>query len=181
MLKFILAIVVIAIVAVLGYAAIRPDSFRVQRSATIKAPPEKIYALIQDFNQWGAWSPYEKRDPAMHRIYGDITAGKGATYAWDGNRNVGKGHMEITETVPPSATSAGKILIKLDFEKPIEGHNIAEFTVEPQSGDTTAVTWAMSGPSPYVAKLMGVFFNMDKMIGKEFEAGLANLKTASEQ
>lgn len=178
MLKIIGVVVLIAAVVVAGiliYAATRPDSFRVQRSATIKAPPEKIFPLINDFSQWPNWSPYETKDPAMQREMSAITAGQGATYAWKGNRNVGQGRMEIVESAP-----ARMIVIKLDFISPIEGHNTATFTLEP-AGDATNVTWAMDGPSPYIAKVMGVVFDMDKMIGTDFAAGLANLKALAEK
>ncbi len=178
-LAYIAAALVVVIAGILIYAATRPDNFRVQRSATIKAPPEKIYALINDLPGWRAWSPYEKKDPDMKRSFSGPPSGKGAVYEWDGNKNVGKGRMEITEATPP-----GKILIKLDFIKPFEGHNTAEFTMEPK-GDSTVVTWAMYGPCPYVAKVMGVvmglFIDMDDMIGNDFAAGLANLKTVAEK
>ena len=169
--------VVIAIVLIL--AMTNPDRFRVERAAAIKAPPEKIFSLIDDFHQWGNWSPWEGRDPAMKRTFEGAARGKGAVYAWDGNKNVGAGRMEIL-----SATSPSTVMIKLDFIKPFEGHNTAEFTILPQGGATnvtTNVTWAMHGPAPFISKLMQVFMNMDGMIGKEFEAGLANLKKAAEQ
>ena len=170
------AIVVILLVAALViYAATRPDTFRVQRSAEIKAAPDKLYAQIIDLRAWSAWSPYEKRDPAMKRTFGTTTSGKGAVYEWDGNKDVGAGRMEIMEAAP-----ASKIVIKLDFLRPFEGHNTAEFTLLPK-GDLTTVTWAMYGPSAFVTKLMGIFFNMDTMIGKDFEAGLANLKVQAEK
>ncbi|WP_158885500.1 SRPBCC family protein [Rhodanobacter sp. L36] len=175
MFKTIAILVVIAIVAVLAVAATRPDAFRVERSITIKAPPERIFARIDDFHQWASWSPYEKMDPAMRRSFSGSTSGNGATYAWDGNSKAGAGRMEIVQSSSPS-----KIVIKLDFTRPIEGHNLAEFTLQPQ-GEMTTVTWSMHGPSPYVAKLMGIFFNMDHMIGKDFEVGLANLKAVSEK
>lgn len=178
MLKVIAAIVVIVLVIVAGiliYAATKPDTFRVQRSASIKAPPEKIFPLINDLAQWRTWSPYEAKDPAMQREMSAVTAGTGATYAWKGNRNVGEGRMEIVESTPPS-----KIAIKLDFISPIEGHNVATFTLEP-AADGTNVTWAMDGPSPYIAKVMGVVFDMDKMIGTDFAVGLANLKALAEK
>ena len=172
----IIAVVVLVVVAgILIYASTQPDSFRVQRSASIKAPPEKIFPLINDLKAWVTWSPYEKKDPAMKRSFGAVTAGKGATYGWDGDRNVGQGHMEILETSPPN-----KAVIKLDFIKPFEAHNTAEFTLEPKA-DTTLVTWAIYGPSALVTKVMGLFFNMDTMIGKDFEAGLADLKAAAEK
>ena len=170
----VLAVLAVGIVSILAYAATRPDDFRVQRSATIKAPPEKIFPFINDFKQWGAWSPYEKIDPAMKRSYGATTAGKGATYAWEGDSNVGTGHMEILDAPAPQ-----KVVIKLDFLKPFEAHNTAEFTLQPQ-GDGTRVTWAMQGPTPFIGKIMHVFMNMDRMVGKDFETGLANLKRAAE-
>jgi carbon monoxide dehydrogenase subunit G len=171
-----IALVILALIAVLLiYGATRPDTFRVERTTRIQAPAAKIFPLIDDFHRWNAWSPYEKLDPGMKRTFGGAPTGKGATYAWEGNDKAGAGRMEITESTP-----ASKIAIKLDFIKPFEGHNVAEFTLQPQ-GDATQVTWAMHGPSPYIAKLMGIFFNMDQMIGKDFEAGLANLKTATEK
>ena len=175
MIKKIVIVVAVLLAAVLIYAATRPDTFRIQRSASINAPPEKVFALINDFHGWSAWSAWEKKDPAMKRTFSGPASGNGAVYEWDGNSSVGKGRMEITESSPSS-----KIAIKLDFIKPFEGHNVATFTLEPQGG-ATMVTWAMDGPSPYIAKLMGVLFNMDKMIGADFEAGLANLKAAAEK
>lgn len=175
MLKKIALVIVLAIAALLIFAATRPDTFRVERTARINAPAEKIFPLIDDFHRWSAWSPYEKLDPAMKRTFGGTASGKGATYAWEGNDKAGAGSMQIVESTP-----ASKVAIKLDFIKPFEGHNTAEFKLQPQ-GEATQVTWAMYGPSPYVAKLMGIFFNMDQMIGKDFEAGLANLKTATEK
>lgn len=175
MLKKIAIVIVVAIIAVLGFAATKPDSFRVERSATIKAPPEKIFAYINDFHRWNQWSPYEKLDPAMTRTLSGAESGKGAIYEWSGNNQAGAGRMEITDSTP-----ASKITIKLDFSKPMEGHNTAEFTFTPQ-GDSTQVSWAMSGPMPYIAKVMSIFFNMDQMIGKDFETGLGNLKALSEK
>ncbi len=175
MFKTIAIVVVVLIAGVLAFAATRPDAFRVERSVTIKAPPEKIYPYIDDFNRWSVWSPWEKLDPAMKRTFSGAPAGKGAVYAWQGNGKVGEGRMEILESSPSS-----KLLIKLDFIKPFEGHNTAEYTLVP-AGDSTRVTWAMYGPAPYISKLMGVFVSMDSMIGKDFEAGLANLKAAAEK
>jgi uncharacterized protein YndB with AHSA1/START domain len=175
MLKKIALVIVVLIAAVLVYAATRPDSFSVQRSVTIQAPPEKVFAQINDFHAWQAWSPWEKRDPAMQRTYSGATAGQGAVYAWKGNSQVGAGRMEIIESVPSS-----KVGIKLDFIEPFEGHNMADFTLQP-AGGATQVTWVMHGPSPFISKLMGVFVSMDSMIGKDFEAGLANLKAAAEK
>ena len=172
----IIAVVVVVIVAgILIYAATKPDTFRVQRTVSIKASPEKIFALINDFKAWPLWSPYEKKDPAMKRSYGAVTAGKGATYAWEGDKNVGQGSMEVLEVSAPR-----KIVIKLDFLKPFEAHNTAEFLLEPK-GDATLVTWAIYGPSPFISKVIGTFMNLDNMIGKDFEQGLASLKAAVER
>jgi uncharacterized protein YndB with AHSA1/START domain len=178
MLKTLVIIAVLVVVVVAGiliYAATKPDSFRVQRTASIKATPEKIFPHIADLKAWTLWSPYEKKDPAMKRSFGAVTAGKGATYAWEGDKNVGHGSMEILEATPPR-----KVIIKLDFLKPFEAHNTAEFVLEPK-GDTTSVTWAIYGPSPYMSKVIGTFINMDNMIGKDFEQGLASLKAAVEK
>jgi uncharacterized protein YndB with AHSA1/START domain len=168
-------VLAIAIAIVLILAASKPDTFQVRRSATIKAPPEKIYPLISDFHQWKGWSPWENKDPAMQRTYSGAAAGEGAVYAWEGNKNVGSGRMEILEASAPS-----KIVIKLDFLKPFEAHNTAEFTMLPQ-GDATNLTWLMHGPAPFISKLMHVFMNIDRMVGKDFEAGLANRKRLTEK
>jgi len=175
MFKKIALVVIVLIGAILAYAATRPDSLHVQRTAGIKAPPEKIFPLISDFRRWSSWSPYEKIDPAMKRVYAGAANGKGAVYEWEGNSQVGQGRMEIMEISQPS-----RVTIKLDFVKPLEGHNVAEFALVPQ-GDSTTVTWTMDGPTPYIGKLIGVFVNMDTMIGKDFETGLANLKAIAEQ
>ena len=175
MLKTILIIVVVLIAGVLIFAATKPDTFRVQRSASIKAPPEKIFPLINDFKRWDAWSPWEKKDLAMKKTFGATTSGKGATYAWEGNKDVGEGSMRIAESVPPS-----KITINLDFLKPFEAHNIVEYTLTPK-GDTTTVSWVLHGPMPYMSKVISIFCDMDRMVGKDFEAGLANLKAVVEK
>lgn len=168
-------ILAIAIAIVLVLAATKPNSFSVQRATSIKAPAEKIFLLINDFHQWGTWSPYENKDPAMRRTFSGAASGNGAIYAWDGNNNVGSGRMEILDASAPS-----KIVIKLDFFKPFEGHNTAEFTMLPQ-GDATTLTWRMHGPAPFMSKLMQVFMNLDRMIGKDFEVGLASLKQLTEK
>jgi uncharacterized protein YndB with AHSA1/START domain len=178
MLKTIATIAVvlaIAVAIVLILAATKPDTFSVQRAAIVSAPPEKIFPLIDDFHQWGSWSPYEHKDPAMKRTYGGAASGKGAIYAWEGDKNVGKGRMEILEASAPS-----KIVIKLDFFTPFEAHNMAEFTMLPQD-DATKVSWRMHGPAPFMARIMHVFINIDNMVGKDFEVGLANLKRLAEK
>jgi hypothetical protein len=173
--KIIAIVVVVLVVAVLGFAMTKPDTFSIQRTMSIKAPPDKIFPLVNDFHSWSSWSPWEKLDPAMKRTHSGAASGKGAVYEWDGNSKVGTGRMEITEVSAPS-----KVTIKLDFLKPMEGHNIAEFTLEPQ-GDSTNVTWAMHGPAPFLSKVFQVFVNMDTMLGKEFENGLGNLKSIAEK
>ncbi len=174
MLKIIAIVVVVAIVALLGYAATRPDTFRVARSIVIKAPPERIYPLLADFHKWAAWSPYEKLDPAMSRTYDGPASGPGASYAWSSTGKAGAGRMKITEAAVPS-----RLDVDLDFSKPFEAHNKALFTLA-REGDATRVTWAMEGPAPFMFKVMHVVLNMDKMVGKDFEAGLASLKAEAE-
>jgi uncharacterized protein YndB with AHSA1/START domain len=175
MVKKIVIAIVVLIAVILIFAATKPDTFNVQRAASIKAPPEKIFAVLNDFQKWSSWSPWEKKDPAMKRTFSAATSGKGAKYAWEGNKEVGKGSMEIAESLPPSRLS-----IKLDFIEPFEGHNIVEFKLEPK-GDSTNVSWTMHGPMPFISKVISVFCSMDSMIGKDFEAGLANLKAVAEK
>jgi uncharacterized protein YndB with AHSA1/START domain len=168
-------ILAVAIAAVLVMAMTKSSTLRVQRSININAPPERIFPLISDFHQWLHWSPYEQKDPAMKRTYEGAANGEGAVYAWNGDKNVGSGRMEILEASAPQ-----KIVIKLDFFTPFEGHNTAEFTMLPQ-GDGTHVTWLMHGPARFMTRLIQVFMNLDNMIGKDFEAGLAKLKTITEK
>ena len=165
-------VIVLAIAVVLILAAMKPDTFSIVRTASIAAPSEKLFSLISDFHQWRSWSPWEDKDPDLKRSYSGAERGKGAVYAWEGNKNVGSGRMEILEATP------SQIVIKLDFLKPFEAHNQAEFTLTPQASATN-VTWTMRGPAPFISKLMQVFMNFDKMIGKDFEAGLANLRKAA--
>ena len=174
-LAIIAIILAIAIAVVLVLASTKPNTLRVQRATSIKAPADKIFPMINDFHQWRTWSPYEEKDPDMKRNYEGADRGKGAVYAWDGDKNVGSGRMEILEASVPS-----RITIKLDFFKPFEGHNTAEFTMLPQ-GDVTNLTWTMHGPAVFISKVMQVFINLDHMIGRDFEAGLANLKKLAEK
>jgi hypothetical protein len=164
----------LAIAGVLGVAAARPGQFRIERSTRIKASPDRIYPLLDDFHRWGGWSPWEKLDPDLRRTYSGAERGPGAVYHWVGNKKVGEGQMEITGASAPT-----ELTIKLDFLKPFEAHNITHFTLRPDA-DATAVTWAMTGTSPYMMKVMGVFVSMDRLVGRDFEAGLANLKAAAE-
>jgi len=175
----IIAIIAIALAVAIGVvlilASTKPDSFSVRRSAVVQAPAEQIFPLVANFHQWADWSPWEHRDPAMKRSFSGAESGKGSVYAWDGNKNVGSGRMEILDASSPS-----KITIKLDFFKPFEGHNTAEFTFVPER-DATNIVWVMRGPSPFMSRVMQVFMNFDTMRGKDFEAGLANLKKLTEK
>ncbi|WP_139557952.1 SRPBCC family protein [Methylotetracoccus oryzae] len=167
--------IAVLVAALLVYAATRPGTFRIERSIVIQAPAEKVFAWINVLRAWSRWSPWEAKDPGMRRSFSGTDSGKGAAYAWEGNKNVGTGRMEIIEASPPN-----RIVIKLDFIKPFEAHNTVEFTLQAR-GAATQVTWAMFGPMPYLSKLMTTFYSMDKMCGKDFEAGLAQLKAAAEQ
>ncbi|TLP78078.1 polyketide cyclase [Pseudomonas nitroreducens] len=175
MLKWIGLVVVVAVVVVLVLAANRPGTFRVERTARIQAPPERVQGYIEDFHLWAQWSPFEKLDPAMQRSFSGADKGRGAVYAWEGNSKAGAGRMEILESDPGS-----RVTIALDFLKPFKASNTAEFTLVPRDGGTE-VTWAMFGPVPFVAKIMHLFFDVDSMVGKDFEAGLANLKALAEK
>ncbi len=175
----VVGLLVLAVIGVLVVAATRPDRFHVERSLAIAAPPEKIYPQIVSLRRWALWSPYEKKDPAMQRTFSGPEAGKGAAYAWDGDKNVGAGRMEITETSPPGQGTPGKVVIDLQFLRPFEARNIATFTLAP-AGGTTTVTWAMDGPAPMISKVIGLFLDMDKMIGGDFENGLKALKAQAE-
>lgn len=174
MVKDIAMVAFILIALVLAYAATRPDDFRIERSTTMKAAPEKVFAFINDFRQWGAWSPWEKVDADLKRTYSGNAAGIGAAYEWAGDK-AGVGRMEIVESSP-----AAFVKIKLDFLKPMEAHNTAEFSLHVQ-GDLTHVTWAMYGRSPYLSKLLGIFFSIDQMVGKDFEVGLRNMQKEAEK
>jgi uncharacterized protein YndB with AHSA1/START domain len=173
MLTWIVVFVVIAILAVLGFAASKPNSFSVVRNAGIKAPPEKVLALINDFREWPKWSPWEKLDPAMTKTLSGPPSGAGSIYEWTGNKKVGQGRMEILGVSP------SQVDIDLQFMAPWKAHNKTVFTLTPEEGGT-AVTWTMTGTSPFMFKLMGLFMNMDKMIGNDFEKGLAAMKSAAE-
>ncbi|MEW6120627.1 MAG: SRPBCC family protein [Pseudomonadota bacterium] len=174
MLKTIL-IVLAAIVAMLaGYAATRPDHFRVERSIVIQSPPATIFPLIDTLRYWQDWSPWVRKDPAMERTLSGPESGTGAVYAWKGNSDVGEGRMEIIESVPHA-----RIRLRLDFVRPFEARNTAEFILSPV-GQGTRVTWSLSGPSPFQSRLIGLFVDTEEMIGKDFEAGLDALKLQAE-
>jgi uncharacterized protein YndB with AHSA1/START domain len=174
MFKKILIVVVVLIAGILIYAATQPDTFHVERSTSIAAPPEKVMGYITDFHQWGTWSPWEKLDPALQRTYSGPASGKGTVYEWTGNSSVGSGRMEVTSVEP------AKAVIDLQFKAPMESRNVTTFALAP-SGANTGVVWSMDGPMPYLSKVMCVFVSMDKLIGKDFEKGLADLKAVAEK
>ena len=169
------AVLVVAIVGVLALATTKPATFRVMREATIAAPPERVFALLNDFHAWEQWSPWAALDPAMTLTYSGPVSGVGAVYEWLGNKAVGQGRMEILESTPPRA-----VTIQLDFLKPFEAHNTTVFTLTPSAGGTQ-VQWAMFGPNTFMGKVMSVFISMDQMIGKDFEKGLATMKGVAER
>lgn len=174
MIKTIAIVFVVALAALLLFAATRPDSFEVQRTVSIRAAPERLHPMINDLHQFNTWNPYNKKDPAMQGSYRGPASGPGAGFDFQGNKDVGRGSIQIVESQPR------KVTMKLDMLEPFEGHNIVEFSLAPQ-GDGTDVTWAMHGPSPFLAKLAGVFMDMDRMIGRDFATGLADLKARAER
>ncbi len=174
MLKTIAVIVVCAVGALLIFAATRPDTFAVQRSVTIRSTPDKLLPLISDLRQFNTWNPYAKKDPQMQIAYRGPASGAGAAFDFKGNGNVGSGSITIVDVQP------GKVAMTLDMTAPMACHNAIEYTLKAH-GDQTEVTWAMRGPSPFIGKLMGVIFNMDRMVGQDFETGLASLKAQAER
>lgn len=174
MLKTLALVVLAAVALLLAWAALRPDRFQVARSTTVQAPPEKLYPLINDLHQFNTWNPYGKKDPGMRGEYRGPAAGPGATYHFEGNKDVGKGSIRIVDAAP------AKVTMELHMIEPFEGRNKVEFSLAPMGG-ATQVTWAMQGASPFVARLVGIFMDMDRMIGRDFEAGLADLKLRAER
>ena len=169
----VLLVVAVLIAALFAYATTKPDTFRVERVTRVNAPPEKLFAYIQDFHAWKTWSPYEGLDAALVRTYSGAASGKGAVYEWSGNAKAGAGRMEILAAAPTRVT------IALEFSRPFKAKNTAEFVLERQ-GEVTQVTWSTSGPSPLSSKVMQVVIDMDKLVGKDFEKGLASMKQLAE-
>jgi hypothetical protein len=169
-----IGLVAVVVVIVLVLAAMRPNGFKVERVEMVGAAPEVVFPLVDDFHNWGSWSPWEKLDPAMVKTYSGADRGVGAAYHWVGNSKAGEGNMEIVEASAPAL-----VKIKLDFLKPFEAHITSQFSMVPKEGGTE-VTWSMVGPTPFAMKVMHVFVSMDKMIGKDFEEGLRNLKRVAE-
>jgi hypothetical protein len=170
--------ILIGIVAILAIFAVvvafQPANFQVVRSATIAAEPATVFPEVNDFHKWNAWSPWAKIDPAMKQTHEGAPAGTGAVYSWAGNSEVGEGRMTITESRPNEL-----VRIKLDFIKPFAATNMTEFTFKPQ-GTQTLVTWNMTGEKNFISKAMCMFMDMDKMVGGDFEKGLAALKSIAE-
>ncbi|MSU69418.1 MAG: polyketide cyclase [Opitutaceae bacterium] len=174
MLKKILIALAVIIAGFLIIVALQPADYRVARSATISAPPAVVFAQVNDLHKWQEYSPWAKLDPAAKNTFEGPPAGTGAVFAWAGNADVGEGRMTITESRPDNL-----VRFKLDFVKPFASTATAEFAFQP-AGNQTAVTWSMSGRKNFVSKAVCLFMNMDKMLGGDFEKGLANLKLLSE-
>ncbi|HEY0818808.1 MAG TPA: SRPBCC family protein [Rhizobacter sp.] len=168
-------VLVLALATLLAYAATRPDNFRFERSITIAASPDKVRPLINDIARFNTWNPYNKKDPAMKSRYHGPHAGPGAAYDFEGNGDVGKGTIRIVEPTGPDTVS-----MQLDMSEPMQARNFIDFTLQPLGGGTR-VTWAMHGPSPFIAKVMHLVIDMDKMLGRDFDAGLADLKALAER
>jgi hypothetical protein len=176
MLKWTLAAVAAVIVVFLIVVALQPSDFRIERSATMRAPAPAAFAQVNDFQNWQAWSPWEKVDPALKRQYEGPKAGTGAVYAWQGNKDVGEGRMTIMESRP-----AEVVRIKLEFFKPFAATNTAEFSFKPAGADTTAVTWSMAGQNTFLSKAISLFIDMDRMVGGMFDQGLTQMKAIVER
>lgn len=175
MLKLLLITAFVLLAALMVYVATRPASFRIQRSIRIAATRETLFSYVSDLHNFDAWSPWSPLDPAMRKTHSGAANGVGASYEWQGNNKVGHGRMEIIE-----ATAPERVLIKLDFVKPFEAHNMAEYLLAERDGETE-FTWAMYGPNNFLSKVMGLFFSMDRMVGAQFEQGLAALKAVAER
>ncbi|MFL5349518.1 MAG: SRPBCC family protein [Hyalangium sp.] len=174
MFKKILIGLVVLLAVLAGVIATRPDSFAVERSATIQAAPEFAFALVNDFHHWAEWSPWDKLDTSMKRTFDGASAGSGAIYAWTGNDKVGEGKMTVEESKPNE-----QVRIKLEFIKPFASTSTTTFTFT-KAGEGTQVTWKMEGHNNFVSKAFSMFMNMDKMVGGDFERGLAAMKTVAE-
>ena len=173
MLKKILGAIAAVVVVFAVVVASRPDTFELKRSLVINAPPDVVFAQLNDFHAWSNWSPWEKIDADLKRTYGDVPAGVGATYQWAGEKT-GEGNMKITDSKPGEHVG-----LDLNFTKPFASNNRTDFDLV-KSGEGTTVTWAMSGKNDFMSKAMGLFKSTDAMVGPDFEKGLANMKTAAE-
>lgn len=167
-------LVAVTVLGVLVYAATRPGDYRIARTVSIKAPAERIHPLVDDLRRHREWSPWEKKDPGMQRTYTGSPSGKGSVYEWDGNSEIGAGRITIADSSPQ------RVVFDMHFLRPFDSRATGEIALRP-SGDTTEVTWSMYGAHPFIGKVMGLFFNMDAMIGGEFDKGLATLKSVTER
>lgn len=174
MLKKILVALGLLLVVFIIVVALQPSDFRIVRSAQVSAPPEAVFPLVNDFHQWQSWSPWAKLDPAAKNSFEGPANGVGSIFRWAGNNEVGEGSMTIAESKPSEV-----IRMRLDFVKPMPGTSLTEFTFRPE-GNTTTVTWAMSGQNNFMARAMCLVMNMDKMVGGQFEKGLASIKVLAE-
>jgi uncharacterized protein YndB with AHSA1/START domain len=170
----ILAAIAALVVLLLIVVAMQPANFRVVRSGSVAAPAADVFPQVNDFHNWDAWSPWAKLDPTMKQTYEGTPAGAGAKYSWSGKGNVGEGSMTLLESHPNEV-----IRIRLEFQKPFKATNATEFTFKPE-GNQTVVTWSMAGHKNFIFKAVGLFMNMDKMLGAQFEQGLANMKAVVE-
>ena len=173
LLKILIALVAV-VAAFAAFVALQPSEYRIARSATIAAPAPDVFAQVNDFHKWDAWSPWAKLDPNAKTTFEGASAGEGAIFTWAGNREIGEGRMSLTQTRPVEL-----IRIRLDFVQPMAGTSTAEFTFKPE-GDRTAVTWAMFGQNNFVSRAICLFMNQDKMLGGYFEKGLENLRAVAE-
>jgi hypothetical protein len=173
MARKILIAALVAVAALAAFVATREERFRIERSAELQAPPEVVFALIDDFHQWGRWSPWEKVDPAMQRSFEGPSSGVGASYAWRGNRDIGAGRMTILESRPGEL-----VAIRLEFLEPFAATNEARFELVPSDGGTR-VRWSMEGRNGFVGKAISLLMDMDAMVGPQFEQGLADLERAA--
>jgi hypothetical protein len=164
----------VAILLLRAYASTRPDEFRVERRLRIAAPADKVWPLVSELRAFNRWNPYERKDPLIKSAYSGAASGVGSRYDWD-SKEVGSGSLEITGQLPGRA-----VQMKLDFVKPFEAHNQAEFALQPTPDGATEVRWTMQGPANFLSKLMGIVIDMDKMVGRDFEAGLQNLRQIAE-
>lgn len=172
----VVGVIGLVVVVVLALAARQPDTFKVERNLIVQAPQSAIFPNLADFHRWSAWSPWEHLDPNMKKTFSGPPTGVGSSYAWVGNDKAGEGEMTVTESTPEE-----QLKVKLHFIKPFEATNATTFSLRPVPGNMgTQVVWTMEGPMQFASKVMCVFMDMDAMIGKDFEAGLANLKRVSE-
>jgi len=175
MIKKLLLVLAVAVAALAVVVATRPDAYHVERSLEVGAPAATIFATVGDLRTWGSWSPWDKRDPDMHKTFTATTSGVGASYAWEGNKKVGKGKMTITDEQPPE-----RLVERLEFIEPFQSVAETTFDFKSTSPASTRVTWSLDGKSNFVGKAFSLVMSMDKMIGADFEDGLANLKRVAE-